>query len=55
MLTKQHKFLQRQYIKGGLNVKKAAQHLGYKGNALSKGMNRVRTMLSDMRIPGYTH
>lgn len=50
MLTKHHKFVQRQWVKGNINFNKVARRLGYKGSSIPKGINRVKSMLTDMGI-----
>ena len=55
MLTKQQKYLQRLWIKhGSIDMRNAARHLGYKGQAMTKGMEHVRDIMKRMHIPGYS-
>lgn len=49
-LTKPQRVLYRQWIKGKINLIVAARKLGYKGGAMSKGVQKVRTLLSQMGI-----
>lgn len=50
MLTKKHKQLQRQWMMGKLNIVAAARRLGYKKGSLSKGVAKVKTLLTEMGI-----
>ncbi len=51
MLTKHEKWLRRQWDKeGGLDVKKAARKLGYRGNSITKGMWHIRKVMANMGI-----
>lgn len=50
MLTKQQKYLNRQYMLGKLNLAKAARRLGYRGGSMDKGMRHIRDILKEMNI-----
>ncbi len=50
MMNKKHKSLQRKWMLGHLNIIAAARRLGYKKGSLSKGIQKVRSLLGDMGI-----
>ena len=50
MLNKQQRRLYRQWMKGQINLIVAAKKLGYKGGSLHKGVEKVKTLLSQMGI-----
>lgn len=50
MLTKTHKALHRRWMMGRLNIVEAARRMGYKKASLTKGVAKVRTLLSEMGI-----
>lgn len=50
MFTKQHKYLQRQWVKGTINLAAAARRLGYRKASLTKGIEKVKTLLTEMGI-----
>ncbi len=50
MLTKQQQYLQRQWVKGKINLVAAARRLGYKKASLTKGVEKVKSLLTEMGI-----
>ncbi len=50
MLTKQQKYLQRQWIKGHLDIAKTARKMGYRGARVTKGMEHIKSLMSQMHI-----
>lgn len=50
MFTKKHDLLRRQWQLGKLNLVAAARRLGYRKASLTKGVARVRTLLTEMGI-----
>lgn len=50
MQTKKHQFLRRQWIEGKINLVAAARRMGYKKASLTKGVNKVKNLLSEMGI-----
>lgn len=51
MLNKQYQYVQRQWVRGNMNLTKIARHFGYKGSALQKGIIKVKTMIHNMHLP----
>lgn len=49
-MTKRHEQLRRQYLLGRLDIVAAARKLGYRKASLTKGVERVKTLLSQMGI-----
>jgi hypothetical protein len=50
MLTKQQKYLQRQWTNGTINLVAAARRLGYRKASLTKGVSKVKSLLTEMGI-----
>jgi hypothetical protein len=50
MFTKQQKFLQRQWVNGTINLVAAARRLGYRKASLTKGVQKVKSLLTEMGI-----
>ena len=50
MLTKKQKYIQRQWIKGPLDISQMARRMGYRGESLSKGMLHVQEILTSMHL-----
>lgn len=50
MLTKRHKYLKKQWLRGTLNVSKCARRMGYRGAAMTRGIKKVYRTLSQMGI-----
>jgi hypothetical protein len=50
MLTKQQKYIQRQYLKGTVDVVQLAKRMGYRKAALTKGITKVRSLLDELGI-----
>lgn len=48
--TKPQRRLYRQWLKGQINLIVAARKLGYKGGSMHKGVNKVKSLLSQMGI-----
>jgi hypothetical protein len=50
MLNKQQKYLQRQWVNGTINLVAAARRLGYRKASLTKGIAKVKSLLTEMGI-----
>ncbi len=50
LLTKRHEQLRRQYLIGRLDIVATARKLGYRKASLTKGIQKVKTLLSEMGI-----
>jgi|GEM_PF-5472823 len=50
MLTKAHRQLHHRWMTGKLNIVAAARRMGYKKGSLTKGVQKVRTLLGEMGI-----
>lgn len=48
--TKQKRSLYRRWRRGTVNIIAAARRLGYKKGSMSKGVQKVRSLLSEMGI-----
>ena len=50
MLTKPYKYLHKKWVTGKINILATARRMGYKGASLTKGIRRVRMLLTEMGI-----